>query len=111
MKTGTSGMLKILLITSILLNIFDIVLHVAIGQPEALRIIGNTLIIMGSAIALLRWHPKSMLVIGLTSYLVLNFVFIAFNSIGTVGVAFISLTSLLTLLTVRHRRGWKETNQ
>lgn len=91
---------RVLLYASILLNVFDIVLHIAINQPEMLRIAGNILIILGSGIALLGHRPKLVLVIGLIAYLILNCAFIALDGIGSAGMVFIILTAALTLLSL-----------
>lgn len=93
----TSKIVRVLLFISIVLNIFDIVLHVAINQPEILRITGNILVILGASIAMQRQHPNLVLISALASYLILNGVFIALNGIGGVGLAFISLTTVLIL--------------
>lgn len=92
----TTKIFRILLYTSILLNILDIVLHVVTNQPEILRISGNTLIILASGIALKRRRPNLLLGTGLASYLILNGIFIALNGIGTAGIAFTALTTLVT---------------
>lgn len=97
MKTTTRILFSALLCTSILLNIFDIALHIVINQPEILRITGNVLIIIASSIALSRQYPKQTLVIGLMCYLVSNGIFIALNGIGSAGVAFIVLSAVLVL--------------
>jgi hypothetical protein len=91
---------RVLLLLSILLNIFDIVLHIAINQPELLRIAGNILIILVSGIALLRQRSNLALVVGLIFYLTLNTVFIALSGIGSAGMVFISLTTLLILVSL-----------
>lgn len=100
MKIVTPKLLRVLLYSSILLNVFDIVLHVVINQPEVLRIVGNILIIVGSGIALLKQRSSLALIVGLVFYLIANGVFIALSGIGGAGMAFISLTTLLTLVSV-----------
>jgi len=103
-KTMTSKIFTILLYICILLNIFDIVLHIAINQPEILRITGNILIIIGAGIALIRQHSNLVLIIGLMFYLILNGVFVALHGIGSAGIVFISLTTLLILLSLFLRK-------
>lgn len=97
MKSKISKPSKLLLYFLILLNLFDIVLHVAIGQPETLRITANALIVASSGCALLAYRTRLMLIIGLTFYLILNCIFIVLNGIGSAGVVFISITTALAL--------------
>jgi hypothetical protein len=91
---------RMLLYISILLNIFDIVLHIAVNQPEILRITGNIFIILGSGLALLGYRPKLVLTIGLIGYLILNGVFVVLNGIGSAGMVFVGLTTVLTFLSL-----------
>ena len=100
----TTKIFRIVLCISILLNIFDIVLHVATNQPEVLRITSNILIITASGVALQRQRSKLVLIIGLSSYLILNGIFIALNGIGTAGMAFIALTTAFTILSLFLRK-------
>ncbi|MFY9228038.1 MAG: hypothetical protein WAO28_01785 [Candidatus Microsaccharimonas sp.] len=100
----TTKIFRIVLCISILLNIFDIVLHIAINQPEILRITGNVLIIAASGVALQRQRSNLVLIIGLVAYLILNGVFIALNGIGTAGMAFVTLTTVFTVLSLFLRK-------
>lgn len=97
MKTSARIVFSALLCASILLNIFDIALHIAITQPEILRIAGNVLIIIASSIALSKQYPRRVLTVGLASYLVLNGTFIALNGIGNAGIVFIALSTVFVL--------------
>lgn len=91
-----SKMFIMLLCLSIVLNMFDVVLHIALNQAEPLRITGNVLIIISSCVALLG-HANLILVGGLIFYLILNGIFIGLDGIGSAGIVFISLTTILTL--------------
>jgi hypothetical protein len=98
-----STILKIstaLICFSVVLNIFDIALHLATNQAEVLRISGNIFVIVGSGITLYRRSLKSALIPGLVFYLILNGIFIAFNGIGRMGVVFIFLTIILGILSI-----------
>jgi len=87
----------VLLYLCILLNVFDVLLHVAIGQPETLRIAANTLVVMASFITIMGWRPKTTLAVGLFLHVALNGAFIIQNGIGNLGVLLILLTAFLML--------------
>jgi hypothetical protein len=88
---------RILIVVVALVNVADIVLHVAIDQVEPLRIAGNLVVIMAAigmlAVAALR-TPVVPIAAGLVS-LALNLVFIATSGIGGLGAVLIALTTIL----------------
>lgn len=95
-QTATS-----LLWATIALNIIDMVLHIAINQPEILRITGNIIVIATSVLCLFRQQNLAPLLgVSLLLYLILNGVFILLNGIGTAGLAFIAITTLLGVLSL-----------
>ncbi len=84
----------------LLLNVFDVVVHVVTDQVEPLRIAGNVIVIV-SALGVLviprvrrAWVPIAP---GLWS-LVLNIIHITQSSIGTAGIVFIAATTVLCLV-------------
>lgn len=95
---GTFG--RVLTIVVALINLGDIVLHVAIDQVEPLRIAGNIVVIGAAlgmlAVAALR-KPLVPIGAGVVS-LVLNLVFIVTSGIGGLGAVLIALTTILLAL-------------
>ncbi|GHF17161.1 hypothetical protein GCM10011600_17410 [Pseudolysinimonas yzui] len=95
---GTLG--RVLTIVVALVNLGDIVLHVAIDQAEPLRIAGNVVVIAAAVgmlvVAALR-KPAVPIVAGSVS-LVLNLVFIVTSGIGGLGAVLIALTTILLAL-------------
>lgn len=90
--------LKVLLITIlILINVFDVVLHVVIGQPELLRIISNSIMIISGLIAYKLPYSKILTGTAAIAYIVLNLLVIAQNGIGVVGMLLIIATVLTSL--------------
>ncbi len=85
----------------ILVNIIDIIVHVAINQPEALRISGNIVLIIAAIVHLAK--PKYWLGLLLATILnlILNFIFIYENGIGTAGIIFISLSTILPIIAIK----------
>jgi hypothetical protein len=83
-----------------LVNVGDIVLHVAIDQVEPLRIAGNIVVIVAAlgmlAVGALR-IPVVPILAGLLS-LVLNLIFIVTSGIGGLGAVLIALTTILLAL-------------
>lgn len=92
--------LKPTLVIAIIVNLIDVILHVATDKVEILRISGNILIIICClaliVIPVLR-KPLIALSAGLISF-VLNAVFISQNGIGAAGILFIAVTSILMLI-------------
>lgn len=80
-----------------LLNVGDIVLHVAIDQVEPLRVTGNAVVILAAigilAVASLR-RPITAIIAAVVN-LALNVVFIALSGIGTLGAILIAVTTAL----------------
>lgn len=92
----------------IVVNILDIIVHIAVNQPELLRILSNIVISLSAFIPLLnnKFSKRSMLMIGLGAYLLLNGIFIINNNgIGNAGILFILTTSVLTILLNRNTKG------
>ena len=91
---------RILIVAVGVVNIGDIVLHVAIDQVEPLRIAGNIVVLLAAigmlAISALR-RPIVPVVAGLVS-LALNLVFIVTSGIGGLGAVLIALTTILLAL-------------
>ena len=91
---------RILIVVVALVNLGDIVLHVAIDQVEPLRIAGNLVVIAAAigmfAVAALR-TPVTPIVAGLAS-LALNLVFVVTSGIGGLGAVLIALTTILLAL-------------
>ena len=88
---------RVLAIVVALVNVGDIVLHVAIDQVEPLRIAGNLVVIVAAlgmlAVGALR-RPAVPIAAALVS-LVLNLVFIVTAGIGGLGAVLIALTTVL----------------
>lgn len=86
-------LVRVLTIAVAVVNVGDIVLHVAIDQVEPLRIAGNIVVLLAAigmlAISALR-RPIVPVVAGLVS-LVLNLVFIVTSGIGGLGAVLIAL--------------------
>lgn len=84
----------------LLLNVVDVVVHVATDQVEPLRIAGNVIVLVSALSVLVIPRVRRAWVAiaaGLWS-LVLNVVHIAQSGIGTAGVVFIAGTTVLCLL-------------
>lgn len=98
--TGLDVFNRVLIVVVALVNIGDIVLHVAIDQVEPLRIAGNVVVIV-AALGMLAIHtlrtPVVPIVAGLAS-LALNLVFIVTSGIGGLGAVLIALTTILLAL-------------
>jgi hypothetical protein len=92
---------SIVLIFSIAINCFDVILHIAIGQPEALRITGNLFIIISSALLLVNPRYSTLFTVALSLYVGLNTLFIVLEGIGPVGALFIGATMLTGLFIIR----------
>ena len=83
----------------ILLNVFDIVLHIAIDRAEPIRITGNTLIILAAAYSIFSTSLSNggwAVAAGLVGYVGLNAWFVLQLGIGPVGVGLIGLTSVIS---------------
>jgi hypothetical protein len=91
---------RVLIVVVALVNVGDIVLHVAIDQAEPLRIAGNIVVIVAAlgmlAIPALR-RPIVPIIAALIS-LGLNLVFIVTSGIGGLGAVLIALTTILLAL-------------
>lgn len=92
------GTLALVLTTAVaLVNLGDIVLHVAIDQVEPLRVTGSAVVIVAAlgmlGAATLR-RPVTPIAAAVLN-LALNTVFIALFGIGTLGAVLIALTTLL----------------
>lgn len=93
-------LVRVLTVVVAIVNVADIVLHVAIDQVEPLRIAGN-IVVLATAIGMLAISalrkPIVPVVAGLVS-LVLNLVFIVTSGIGGLGAVLIALTTILLAL-------------
>jgi hypothetical protein len=101
----TRGVIKrdsssLLLFILLVLNVIDLLLHIAVGQPEPLRISGNLLVIFG-AILTYSQNRRLPLALGLCGYLLLNTLFIVMSGIGVAGALFIAATALLGIYALR----------
>lgn len=96
--TRTLSMVSLVLtIVVALVNVGDVVLHIAIDQVEPLRVTGNAVVILAAigmlAVASLR-RALTPIVAAVVN-LALNVVFIALSGIGTLGAILIALTTAL----------------
>lgn len=88
---------RVLIVVVALLNVGDIVLHVAIDQVEPLRIAGN-IVVIAAALGLLAIGTRRTPVIPILAGAVnlgLNVVFIVTSGIGGLGAVLIALTTIL----------------
>ena len=97
---------RVLTVVVTLLNMGDIVLHVAIDQVEPLRVAGNIVVIV-TALGMLAvralYRPFTPIAAAVVT-LALNLVFIAIFGIGGLGAVLIALTTvLLVTIAVRLR--------
>ncbi len=99
-------MTKTLIAGLFLVNIFDTVLHIAINQPEPLRITSNLIMIAASLLILLKIKLDKRYVVlsALVLYLALNLIFIMNNGIGNLGVILIMTTTILSLANIFYKR-------
>lgn len=88
---------RVLTVILVLVNIGDVVLHVAIDQVEPLRIAGNVVVILAGlgmlVVGALRRPVVPLVAAGLN--LVLNLAFIVTSGIGGLGAVLIALTTIL----------------
>lgn len=105
MNLSKSGFVILSLLVAV--NTLDIIVHLVVNQPELLRILGNIVISLAALIPMLnnKFNKRSMLLIGLGAYLLLNGIFIINNNgIGNAGITFILVTTLLTILLNRNTK-------
>jgi hypothetical protein len=92
---------RVLTVVVALVNVGDVVVHVAIDQVEPLRIAGN-LVVIAAAVGVLvvdaLRRPVVPIMAGLVS-LALNLVFIVSSGIGGLGAVLIALTTILLAAT------------
>ena len=102
---------RLLTVAVALLNVGDIVLHVAIDQVEPLRVTGNIVVIL-AAIGILAFgalrRPATPIAAAVVN-LALNLVFIAIFGIGGLGAALIALTTILLITTAVRVRSSRAT--
>ena len=79
---------------TLLVNTFDIFIHVIIGQPEALRIAGNIFVIVSSILVLRQPRYHLLFAASLCLYILFNAIFVVLSGIGTLGVLLIAATTL-----------------
>lgn len=91
----------ILIFCIIILNILDLILHIAIGQPEMLRITSNVFIITSGILLTTHRRYTSLFAVSLSLYIALNTLFIVLQGIGTAGALFIATTLLLGIIILR----------
>jgi hypothetical protein len=92
---------SIVLIFSIIINILDVILHIATGQPEALRITSNLLIIVSGTLLLINPRYLTLFTVALSIYVGLNTLFILLEGIGPAGALLIGATVLAGLFIIR----------
>jgi len=95
--------LTTLIYLTLLVNLLDIVLHVAIGQPEALRIISNTFIIISGALILVNTIYRMLFVTSLVLYIILNTLHVLLEGAGLLGAVLIATTVLTGVIIIRRR--------
>lgn len=90
----------------LLVNVFDVLLHIAINQPELLRIVGNIIIVAASILIILKTklNHRYLSLAGLVFYLALNIIFIINNGIGNLGVILILTTTILSSVNIFYKR-------
>jgi hypothetical protein len=91
---------RILIVVVALVNVGDIVLHVAIDQVEPLRIAGNIVVIV-AALGMLAIPALRRSIVPIIAALIslgLNLVFIVTSGIGGLGAVLIALTTILLAL-------------
>lgn len=88
---------RVLTIVVALVNVGDIVLHVAIDQAEPLRIAGNIVVIVAALgmLAAGALRRPSVAIAAAVVNLTLNLVFIVSSGIGGLGAVLIALTTIL----------------
>ena len=96
---SSTAMQQALLIALVAINVFDVVLHVAIDQVEPLRIAGKAVLLLASAALLGRagWRRSWVAFAAAAVNLALNLVFIALVGIGPLGVLLIVASTLAAL--------------
>lgn len=101
-----------LIIITILIQLFDVAIHIITDQVELLRIISNGVIIVGLFVALKGIRKFSAILAGTVAiYLILNIIFLSMEGIrndGTIRWVLLLLmagTILSTLTLIRRRRG------
>lgn len=95
---------SMLIYLTLLVNIFDVVLHVGIGQPEALRITGNVFIIISSILLALNSRYQMLFTFSICAYILLNTSFVVLFGIGIMGAVLIATTTLTGMVLVRRRQ-------
>ena len=113
MQKRSNG-LKSLGVVIILIQLFDVIIHVATGQPELIRIISNMIIVVWVVVVLAGWLKdrfQSISFATIGTYFVLNLIFLAQNGLTnpeqgdaprtTLFVLVFLTVTLSTLLTFR----------
>lgn len=104
-----SSVARAVAIAVIVLNIGDIIVHVAVNDVEPLRVTGNAVVI-AAALGLLLWPRARRSLTPLIAAAVnlgLNAVFIALEGIGPLGILLVAATTVLLMIvavTMRRRR-------
>ncbi len=96
---------SMLIYLTLFVNVFDIAFHVMIGQPESLRIIGNTFIIISAVLLLVHTSYRMLFAASLVLYIILNTMFILLDGIGMLGALLIAFTVLVGVIIVRRNNG------
>ena len=83
----------------VLLNIFDMILHVVIDRVEPVRISGNIIVIFGALFAVFSTSMprRTAVAVGLVCYAVLNGWYVVQSGIGVVGAGLIAGTIALSV--------------
>ena len=108
-----NALARALTIAVLVLNVGDVVLHVAIDDVEPLRIAGN-LVVLVAATAVLFWPSARRGAVPLLAAVVslgLNLAFIATEGIGALGAGLVVSTTLLLIgtgLSMRRPRSLRD---
>ncbi len=76
--------MKSLGVVIVLIQLFDVIIHVATGQPELIRITSNVVIVVWAVAMLAGWLKDRLRPISLTAvgtYLILNLTFLALEGV------------------------------
>ncbi|MEL6662369.1 MAG: hypothetical protein AAFR33_05140 [Pseudomonadota bacterium] len=104
-------MSRLLLIAILLVNLVDIIIHVAADRIEPVRITSNVIVIAGAILALvpsLRGLARPAILLAGLCYVALNGWFVATQGIGGVGIVLIAATVLLSLAFIVTGRGTRD---
>ena len=100
----------------IAVQLFDVAVHVSIGQAEPIRIVSNIILGLWALWSVFGTADSKTGIVAIASYLVLNFIFVALHGVtnpdqgGALRVALFVLVGLSTALSIwlqaNTRRAW-----